>query len=286
MKTTINELFDYREVPFEHHVVIRKPDAAYMRKKMNALTRSHKETLAADTVEQGDVVTLALESELPKFNKPLVPVTVGGGLYDAELEAQLTGLHRGDTAALTVQGKPVTVTVKDVRRTVYPAPTDEDVRAFAAGSYGMEGIETVEAYRAKLVKDFCDDQRSSAIYGTMQDIMNYVLTHSDWEFDEGELNEFYAQSLEDLRDQMRRDADMELDDMTDEQIKRFIGMESRAAVEQRIREEAEPMIASFVWLAVCNGKDPAELTVDEAASLGWEFLEKYVRDSITFEEEI
>ncbi len=286
MKTGINKLYDYREFPFERHVIIRRPDEEYMRKKMNALARSRKETLAVEEVRKGDVVVLALESELPKFNKPMVPVTVGGGLYDAELESQLVGLHAGQTAELTVQGKRVTATVKSAKRTVFPEPTDEDVRAYAATAYDMEGVDTVAAYRAKLVEDYCTEQRNHAIYGTMQDIMDHVLTHSDWAFDEGELDEFYRESMESLRDQLRRDENLELDEMTDAQIKRAVGVESREALEREIRSGAEWTVASFVWSAVCNGKDPAELTMDEAAELGWDFLEKYVRDSITLEEEI
>ena len=285
MKTGINTLVDYREVPFEHKVVLHQPDADYMRKKMNALTRSRKEMRKVEEIQPGDVVTLSLSSELPRFNKPLVPVTVGGGLYDAELEGQLPGLKVGETAKLTVQGKPVTVTVKDARRTVFPEPVDEDVKAFAANTYDMEGIETVEAYRAKLIEEYVSDQRNQAIYGTMQMIMDYVLTHSDWEFDEGELNEFYEEGMNDLRKQTRSENGMELDTMTDEDIQRFIGIESRKALEDYLRGQAEPMIASFVWSAVCNGKNPADLTVDEASALGWDFLETYVRESITFEEE-
>ena len=285
MKTGINSLVDYREVPFEHKVVLHYPDAEYMRKKMNALTRSRKETRQVEDILPGDVVMLTLASEMPRFNKPMVPVTVGGGLYDAELEGQLIGMKKGQTAQLTVQGQPVTVTVKDVRRTVFPEPTDEDVKAFAADTYGMEGIETVEAYRAKLEEEFVSDQRNSAIYGTMQDIMDYVLTHSDWNFDEGELNDFYEESLSNLKEQVRSENGMELDELSDAEIKRFVGADSREALEKIMREQAEPTLASFVWSAVCNGKDPAALSVDEAAELGWDFLEKYVRDSITFEEE-
>ena len=134
-------------------------------------------------------------------------------------------------------------------------------------------------------EDFVSDQRNSAIYGTMQDIMDYVLTHSDWNFDEGELNDFYEESLSNLKEQVRSENGMELDELSDAEIKRFVGADSREALEKFMREQAEPTLASFVWSAVCNGKDPAALSVDEAAELGWDFLEKYVRDSITFEEE-
>ena len=75
MRTKVNRLLDYREVPFERQVVIRDPDAAWMKKRMNALTRRRKQTVRPERIEPGDVATLALKSTLERFNRPTVPVT-------------------------------------------------------------------------------------------------------------------------------------------------------------------------------------------------------------------
>ena len=73
--------------------------------------------------------------------------------------------------------------------------------------------------------------------------------------------------------------------MTSEQLIRVTGLDSLERIRSYLREQGEPMLASFVWLAVCNGKDPAELSLEEAGALSWEFLQRYVTDSISFKEE-
>lgn len=92
MKSKINELADYREAPFQKEVTITCPDE-HINVQMKHLTRKFKKTEAISEVAKGDVVVLSLVSELTKFNRPMVPITVGSHLFDEELEAQLIIIH-------------------------------------------------------------------------------------------------------------------------------------------------------------------------------------------------
>jgi FKBP-type peptidyl-prolyl cis-trans isomerase (trigger factor) len=286
MRTKVNRLLDYREVPFERQVVIRDPDAAWMKKRMNALTRRRKQTVRPERIEPGDVATLALKSTLERFNRPTVPVTVGSGIFSAELEAQLPGMAVGESKCCTVQGTTVTVTVQDIRRTVFPEPTDEDLRAFAqTAADDFSGIDTVEAYRTWLTEGYRKEQRNHAVFDTMQHVLDTVLAQSDWDFSDEDLEELYRQGMEQLRQEVEEENGPRLEEMTSEQLIRVTGLDSLERIRSYLREQGEPMLASFVWLAVCNGKDPAELSLEEAGALSWEFLQRYVTDSISFKEE-
>ncbi len=283
MRSSINVLADYREVPFEREVVLRCPKE-HIAKEMKHLTRGFKRNEPVEKVEKQDVVMLALESELAKFNKPTVPVTVGGGLFDAELEEQLIGHSVGESFTAKVQDKPVAVTIKKANRTIYPEPTDEMAAAYAAEHEELAGIKTVEAYREHVIQEYYKEGRRDAVYGTMEEIMNYVLTHSDWEFDEEELDalvqEYKAQVQEELAEEGK-----EYDQLQEEELSRFFGVTTLEEAEKMLRGSAEQSIAVALWVCAVHEKDAAAITMDEAMELGWDFLETYVRENMTILEE-
>ena len=171
MKSKINILADYTKAEFPREIDLRCSEE-YIQKKLRAVTRSRKRTEAVSTVEKGDVAVLALVSELPRFNRPMVQVAVGSGMYDRELEEQLVGRTAGKTFEVQIQGKPVTVTVKQAARTVFPEPTDEMVAEYAAPQEGMEEIKTVADYCRWAQGQYRDEKRQEALYGGMDACIN------------------------------------------------------------------------------------------------------------------
>lgn len=92
-------------------------------------------------IEKGSRVTLRTESVLPKFNKEKTVITVGTGLYEPSLEAQLCGMKAGSSAQATVKGEKVTFTVLKVEKKSYPALTDALVQDLQ-----LDGITSLTAY--------------------------------------------------------------------------------------------------------------------------------------------
>ncbi len=93
-------------------------------------------------IEKGCRATLRTESALPKFNKEKTVVTVGSGLYDPAIEAQLCGMTAGGRGEAAVKGEKVSFTVTKVEKKVLPPLTDELVRELR-----LEGIATLADYR-------------------------------------------------------------------------------------------------------------------------------------------
>lgn len=96
--------------------------------------------------EEGDTLTLRTVSELPKFNKDRVTVTIGRGLYDKGLEEALVGKAAGETCQVLVKEKPVTATVLEIKRKIAPEPTDEMVEAMGEKDYRGNLIRTCAEY--------------------------------------------------------------------------------------------------------------------------------------------
>lgn len=285
MKSTINTLADYREAPFQWEQVIRCPEE-HIQKQLRRLTRAGKRTEPVQTVEQGDVVVLALESALPKFNRPMVPLTVGGGLFDTELEEQLAGHAVGETFSAQVQGQAVTVTIKQGSRTIFPAPTDEMAAAYAAEHEELAGIDTVEKYRRHVAETYCAEQREPLLYDAMDSVLEYVLTHSDWNFDDGELAESAAELKTQLRSSLSEEEHKEFDHLTEEELRSYYDVGSYEELERLLVSESERRIATALLGAACTGADPAEETLDELEELCWRFFEQYVKEHLNIKEEV
>lgn len=281
MKSKINVLADYTRAEFPREVDLACPEE-YLRKKLRAVTRGHKRTEKAEAAEKGDAVVLAVESELPRFNRPMVQVAVGSGMYDRELEEQLVGRTVGGTFVAQVQGQPVTVTVKQVARTVFPEPTDEMAAEYAAAQEGMEAVKTVADYRRWAQEQYRDEKRQEALYGGMDACINYVLTHSDWDFDEEELAGMVEQELDYQREAMKKEECLDFDAMSDGDIRRVYGVESREKLGEMFRQGAEQHLATTLWMASACGLDPAQATQEELNQLNWDFLEEYVSGQLKF----
>ena len=93
-------------------------------------------------IEKGCRVTLRTESALPKFNKEKTVVTVGAGLYDPTIEAQLCGMTAGNRGEAVVKGEKVSFTVMKSERKIFPPLTDELVQQLQ-----LEGVATLLDYR-------------------------------------------------------------------------------------------------------------------------------------------
>lgn len=285
MKSYINTLADYCEAPFEKEIVISCPQK-HIDAQMKHLTRSFKKTQSVQTIEKGDVTVLSLVSEVEKFNKPTVFVTVGGGLFNAEFEKELIGHSVGETFEITVDGNAVKVTVKQASRIVFPEPTDEMAAKYAQDHEEYAGITTVEEYRNRVVKEYLEEQRQSCYYKVMDEVLNYVLTHSDWEFSDEEIEASVREEMTAINQQLKEEEgiDKDLSELSDKEISRIFGVPSREEMEQMISDGAEQRIAMVLWVSAVNGVDVKNASINEIDE-DWSFLENYVKENITITEE-
>ncbi|MDE6752390.1 MAG: hypothetical protein K2J59_06460 [Eubacterium sp.] len=284
MKSYINSLADYRETPFEKEVRIECSEE-YIQNQIKHITRSGKKTESVSVLEKGDVAVLSLESELDKFNKPAVFVTIGGGLFDKEFEEMLVGHKTGEAFDLTVQEKIVKVSVKQATRTVFPEPTDEMAEAYGKEHDEFEGIKTVEDYRNRVIDQYIEDKKRDTVYGAMSDIVDYVLTHSDWEFDDEEIEEIVAEERVYIEEELKQENNKTIKDLTEEELQNYFGIASLDEFDKFLQSGAEQRIASVLWIANVLEADAKEASLNELEdNLDWDFLEKYVRETVKITE--
>lgn len=146
MKSTLKQFVPMEQIEFPAEMLTTAPtaeereqEAAALREATEALLRGHMELVPVETAEEGSVVTLSLQSKLPRYNRESVPVTLGLGLYSTELEAAIPGRKVGNTFEITVEGERVTVCLLSARNRALP--TDPSAIAFdqetdGAADYG------------------------------------------------------------------------------------------------------------------------------------------------------
>ena len=279
MKSYIKDLADYRKAPFERNVTIRCPED-YVQKQIRHLTRNHKKTKAVQTIENGDIVVLSMESELPKFNRPMVPVTVGGNLFDTEFETQLPGHGVGETFTITVQEKPVSVTVKQADRIIFPQATDEMAEEYAAANEEFSEVRTVEEFKNRVIEKYLEEEKQKALFDAMDEVLSYVFTHSDWEFDEDEILEQIKGAHEGLRQSLEEEGKTP-EALTEEELQVHYGVNSLEELDNMIRINAEQYIASQLFLLAVHQKN----SVEEIDGYPWDFLQEFVEKNLNVTEE-
>ena len=146
LNSALRTFYDYRSVDISDYLKGFETDEAQLQKDLNRILKAHGRREDAAIVSEGDTVTISCRSELSRFKKTNLPVIVGRGLFDREMEAKLIGAGVGQTLTLEKDGTPVEIEVIKCIHTVLPALTDENVRSF-----GIEGVETVSALRAHCI---------------------------------------------------------------------------------------------------------------------------------------
>ena len=142
LKSRAEEVYDFRQVDISQFLTGFTADEGLLQKDLDRILRRHGRKEEAAAVSEGDTVTVSCASELPRYNKKGMPVQIGKGLFNRELEQDMIGMGKGETKEFAVDGSKVTVTVDRIIHTVLPELSDEAVAGF-----GMEGITSTADLR-------------------------------------------------------------------------------------------------------------------------------------------
>lgn len=135
-----------------------------------------------EAAQVGDTAVLKTVSDLPKFNKERVTVTLGRGLYNRDLENALIGRKVGEGVTITVQENEVSATVLELKRKQAPEPTDEMVEELQAKDLHNQPIHTVAEYEAYVREQKTSEVLANVNYYVMEQILkDYPITAYDEE---------------------------------------------------------------------------------------------------------
>ena len=178
MRSTITKLYDRSQYQPEDHLRRWRVSQQQIQAKLDKLCEDHAEEMDVEIVCAGDSVACRGERQSPQWNRPRVLFYPRRGLGGQALEKALLGMTEGESKTAATDGTQVTLTVtRIVRRAPCPL-TDELVK-----SEKIEGVDTVEAYKAWYRKTTEEANREHALSAVTKDILRAITENSELSID-------------------------------------------------------------------------------------------------------
>lgn len=241
-KSKVEKVYDFKTVNVPYEAFKVKIDEKDIKSSLYDEAKKHTVTVdAEDEVRRGDRVTLELQSNLDKFNKKNIPVVVGMGLFNRELEDKLQGMKKNEAASLNIGGSPVTVKVLHIKRKIVPDLTDEMIKKLR-----IEGINTVDEFRRYTCNEKFSkskEEKFEEIYGI---VLNEVVTKSEFTLVEEDFKELLETELNRCR-LLSKMENLVFEEMTREQLMARVPCGSIDEFKVFLRREHE---ISLKWVLV------------------------------------
>lgn len=181
MRSKVLSMFPFEQVditPYRRHVVLNE---AKLQKEMDRAVYPYITWVDGDEVAVGDVVICRMESDNPRLQRSEAKITVGAGLLNKEEENKLAGARVGSVQTLSCRDSAVTLTVLGIRKRQVPPLENRMVAAL-----GIDGVTTVEQYRAYLVNQAVDEQFDNDSYEVIEAVLQTVRERSEVLIDEAD----------------------------------------------------------------------------------------------------
>ena len=122
-----------------------------------------------------------------------------------------------------------------------------------------------------------------AVQEKVQEIIDYVLDHSDWEFDEEEIQELYQDYLKKMNTE--EICGKSYEELTDEDLQENFEVASREELEKFMKAGVEQEIAFVLWGASEQGRNASEIDISKEEDMDYDFtfLEEYVKSRLRVE---
>jgi trigger factor len=172
------------------------------------------------TVQQGDVVVFAMhgfegDRPVPGTSGEGLLLEVGSGRFPQDFEQQLVGIERGVTSPVTVtfsdehadenvRGKTIRfdVTITEIKVKVLPELDDS-----LAAEAGIEGVETLEALRAKVRADLEERARREADRRMQNTMIGKLVDSYDFEVPQELIHEKIHAYMHEMGAELAHDSD-------------------------------------------------------------------------------
>ncbi|MDO5410807.1 MAG: hypothetical protein Q4F21_10190 [Lachnospiraceae bacterium] len=288
MKSRVLELYDYKDIELEKEDTVEGVKAQ-VESLVFSITRHYKTKVPAESVEPGDIAAFKSVSDEPKFNKSMLPINVGKGLFDKAFEDAVIGMKNGETGEITFGDKKAVVTVLSISRTVYPELTDEMVREqITDDNEDFGGIKTAEEFIKTAEEQTFHSLKEQMIYNGINNILGQVFAKSKWAFDEDELKAYAKHVYKTETDYLRSNG-IKVEELKteDDFLRAFGDIHSMEEVLQLVDDIARDTIAMALMACGWLGIDPETIDLYDEENIPdiTNLIYDYITDNITFVKE-
>ena len=211
MNGSVTKLYDINSIEIPAQLLETHVDEAVVEAQLNQLSLRYAEEHEAECAELGDVVHCTTDAYPDGRTVLLYTATALPGAEEAAQAA--LGKRTGDTFSAPLAGKTVALTVEKVLRRE-PVEVND---ALIAG-FGIEGVTTVDGYRAYLREKNLADQKLEQSKAVVRYVMDKMVENTTYSYDEAELEQYIAKSMEEFRAQAA-EMDMGMEEVPEEEMR-------------------------------------------------------------------
>lgn len=184
MKGVVTSLYPLEKVDLPEEFLDVAVSPEQVEEALNRLSLRYAEEGEADTVQAGDTVYCHADPDSYPDGRTIL-LYPGIQMPGAEEAAQaLTGRRAAESFSTTLGEKEVTLTIEKIVR-----PVPVEVNDALIASMGIEGVNTVEEYRAYVAEKMRQDAMTEKHKLAMAYVERWLEENSTFAFEEGELEE-------------------------------------------------------------------------------------------------
>lgn len=243
--TTLLREFDFKKASVPEKLLVIKIQQAVIDKGLSdAAERFTTIEPVQDGIRPGDIVRISYPDDTAETGTRTAQFSVGRCFFDPQLENALLGMKQGESAELTVKGLAKQVEICSVKRRNIPALTDK-----AVASIGIPGVETIDAYRQRLIDQAVQRNRMQRDHILTDFVQKQVLAQSEFTPVDRTAEEF-VDFYERIRFQARQMAEQQEDISEMDMLRRMTGQKQGASDQEILVALAEECEREMKLLAI------------------------------------
>lgn len=212
----------------------------------------HKYYEAQTEIEDGDIVTLKMESAVPKYNRTL-PLRVGANLFDKTLEADLIGRGIQESYVFSCEAGDVNCTIQNISRLVVPGLSDEIALA--------EEIPEITTAK-QLYAHFYDEAVSSTIYDQYFDFQPVLFGEGQFQISEQDIAEMIDSEMERCRE-IGKEMGVVFEEMSEQALMQAVGCPTIPAFKEMLHDIFTRIIKGALMYSFIEKINPASIPTDK-----------------------
>ncbi|UPK41105.1 hypothetical protein [Paenibacillus pabuli] len=258
LASTLIELVDYRQFNITDDMRGVPLTESELSERLDKIAKRNVVTTEVDIIEDGDSVVLQVKGDREELNRNNLTMTIGLGLFDADVEKRLIGMEKGETRTVKwKEQEDVVVQVKSVKRRSLAELNDNIIT-----SLNIDGVNTVEDYKKSLSEE---DLREKRLIAVTRHAIDYVLDNSKFNIAEQDISYFYDLTLKAYANLAKKE------EMTFEEMSEKYFGKSEEELKTKIREDLYTTI-KYVLIAFEYDKEKPLISMIK------EEYEKQVKD--------
>lgn len=166
---------------------IEVPESLY-EDEFNRLIKKHfilRDALESEMAVKDDFVMVTLQSSNSKYNKPIVPITLGLNMLNEQIEQSIIGMKIGELKTISIDDSEVNIQVKSIKKKSLIEVSDELVK-----KENIDNVSTIDEYKEYVAKQYKEKAKRRISMNLLSDVYDSINKTFEFDIDEQEKNDF------------------------------------------------------------------------------------------------